>query len=396
MNAKIFDGEDMHDGLYDIAIRDEKIVSIAAHSESIDPKRLKPDCGIIVDADGAWIMPGLIDLHVHLTWNGGPDPAADIVNSGFPEHLIETVSNALKYLPCGITSVRDLGSPEDACLYVGRATNCGKLTGPRIFGSGMSLIMTGGHDPFHGMPVDGRDEALKGVRIQVAKGASVIKISATGGVYGREDGEGVSDTELRPEELQMIVDEAHRRNIRVTAHAIGETGVRECLKAGIDCIEHGHFITEDMAEIMYKQGTAYVPTLYIYRFLAENEDIPAYARKKSRAIVERHRQALESAMKKGVLVGAGSDAGSPCAPHPSLFEEMSALSMSGMSIQEVLRAATSNAGEILGLKDKLGVIREGAAADMMMVPENPLENLQILRNPAVVIARGRIIMDSRR
>ena len=385
--ARVFDGREPLDGLFDLHLSEGIITRVAPHA-----KRLPHAAGEeVVDASGKWALPGLIDLHVHLTWNGGSDPAKEIETSTPEEHLIETLSNALKYPLQGVTSVRDLGSPEDACLFVGRAVERGQIQGPRIFGSGMSLIMTGGHDPFHGLPVDGPMEALKGVRRQVAKGAHVIKISATGGVYGRETGEGVDDIELRPEEIQMIVDEAHRRNVKVTAHAIGESGIRECLKAGIDCIEHGHYIQEDMAEIMRKQNTALVPTFFIYRHLADSDDIPPYARAKAARVVEQHRKALRLAKEKGVLIGAGSDAGSPQAPHPCLVEEILALEEGGLSGLEALRAATANAGAILGLADRLGVIAEGAFADLLLVGENPLEDLNVLRNPTHVIARGRVV-----
>lgn len=386
--ARIFDGMDALDGQYDVYVAEGAIVRVVpggGEAPAGDPGEE------VVDAAGRWLLPGLIDLHVHLTWNGGADPAGDITATGPQEHLLETVANTLRYLPHGITSVRDLGSPEDACLYVARATESGRIPGPRVFGSGMSLIMTGGHDPFHGLPVDGPAEALKGVRTQVAKGAHVIKISATGGVYGRAEGEGVDDTELRPEEIRMIVDEAHRRNVKVTAHAIGEQGIRECLKAGIDCIEHGHYIQKDMADIMRKQGTALVPTFYIYRHLAEGEGIPAYARAKAQKVVEQHGRALRLAYEKGLCIGAGSDAGSPQTPHPSLHEEISALAGGGLSHRDALRAATGNAGEILGMGGRLGVVREGALADMILVGGNPLENLDVLRSPEIVVSRGRIV-----
>lgn len=384
-NVHVFDGRDLLEGLYDIFIQEQKISKICVH----DPASCANE-EVILDGDGRWLLPGLIDLHVHLSWNGREDPAADINHSTREENMLETVSNALKYLKHGITSVRDLGSPDDAALYVGRAIEKGQLVGPRIFAAGMSLIMTGGHDPFHGVPVDGPWEALKGVRTQVKKGAKVIKISATGGVYGRESGESVDDTELRQEEIDMIIDEAHRRKVPVTAHAIGENGIRACLEAGIDCIEHGHFIQPDMARRMAEQNTALVPTLYVYQNLAENPDIPAYAREKSLEVVKQHSKAVNCACRKGVLIGTGSDAGSPNTPHPSLLEEILAMEHIGFSTIDVLRATTSNAAEILGMKGKLGAVSEEAFADLLIVDDNPADNLRALEAPFAVIAGGRV------
>lgn len=275
---------------------------------------------------------------------------------------------------------------------MGQAIQKGWFAGPRIYASGMSITMTGGHDPFHAIPVDGPWEALKAVRTQVFKGCSVIKISATGGVYGRIEGEGVDDTELRDEELQMIMNEAHRRKVPVTAHAIGEQGVRSCLNAGIDCIEHGQYIQPDMAEQMAKQGTAYIPTLFVYKHHADNPNTPEYTRKKSIDVLEHHRNALKYAREHGVLIGTGSDAGSPNTPHPALLQELFALSGAGMSNEEVLTAATSNAAKILWQEGQVGIIKEGAFADLLLLKENPCQNLETLKEIDTIIANGRIVL----
>ena len=383
--AHIFDGIQALEGLWDVEVDGKHIKGLSPSTSGHEAFE-----GETIDAQGAWLLPGLIDLHVHLTWNGGQDPATDITMSGKEENLLETVSNTLKYLSQGITSARDLGSPDDAAIFVGKATASGQILGPRIFNSGMSLIMTGGHDPFHGLAVDGPWEALKGVRRQVSKGAQVIKISATGGVYGRETGEGVDDTELRQEELDIIIDEAHRRNVPVTAHAIGEQGIRSCLEAGIDCIEHGHFIQPDMAQKMKEQGTAHVPTFYIYQHLANDPAVPAYARAKAAEVLKHHRNAVGYSYDAGVVIGAGSDAGSPMVPHPALLQELVALSDAGLPLDYVLKTATGNAGEILGCKGSLGVIREGALADCILVAGNPLQDLQALQDPRLVVLNGKI------
>ena len=380
----VFDGLQALEGLWDVQVKGNQI-------HSIQPSADQNIEGPAIDAQGAWLLPGLIDLHVHLTWNGGQDPATDITVSTEQENLLETVANTLRYLPQGITSVRDLGSPLDASLYVGKATASGQLLGPRIFTSGMSLIITGGHDPFHGLAVDGPWEALKGVRTQVAKGAKVIKVSATGGVYGRESGEAVDDTELRQDELDMIISEAHRRNVPVTAHAIGEQGIRACLKAGIDCIEHGHYIQPDMAQQMKAQGTAHVPTFFVYQHLANSPDIPAYARNKAAEVLKHHRQAVRYSYETGVTIGAGSDAGSPMVPHPALLNEMLALADVDLPLEYVLRTATAHAAQILGCKDQLGVIKEGALSDCILVAGNPLQDLAALRDPQLVILNGEIV-----
>lgn len=387
--VNVFDGCTRLDGTHDVLVQDSRIQDVLLHAEDV------AFCGYReIPGAGCTLLPGLIDLHIHLTWNGGPDPANDIRRETFPEHLMATVSSALRYLPKGITSVRDLGSPGDASLHLDKAIRAGKLAGPRIFGCGQSIIMTGGHDPFHGVMADGPWEALKAVRTQAAKGARVIKISATGGVYGREEGEGVDDVEFRREELEMIIDEAHRRNLKVTAHAIGESGIQGCLDAGIDCIEHGHCITERMAEEMREKGVALVPTFYIYQHLSSTEEVPAYAREKSRQIIARHREALKWAREKGVLIGAGSDAGSPFGPHPLLLSELQALTEGGLTNSEALKAATYDAARILGEADRIGSIKKGTIADLVLVSGNPIEDLETLDTPVLVLKDGEIVFSS--
>src|SRR5919199_2706499 len=153
------------------------------------PPGAAPAGARLIPLDGATLLPGLIDLHVHLVWDGGPDPAATNAADGAHLTAIKAVEHARRTLQSGITTVRDLGSVQDIAITVARAVEQGVFPGPRIVASGRTLIMTGGHDPFWGLPVDGPTEALKGVRRQVAAGAGVIKLSATGGVYGRPVGE---------------------------------------------------------------------------------------------------------------------------------------------------------------------------------------------------------------
>ena len=386
-NVKIFDGIRTLDGKYDILINGSIIEDISLYSGSRNFKGSEEISGA-----GCTIIPGMIDLHVHLTWNGGPDPANDIRRESPYEHIMTTVASALRYLPKGITSVRDLGSPEDSCIHVGNAIRVGKFSGPRIFGSGQSIIITGGHDPFHGIMADGPWEVLKAVRTQAAKGAKVIKISATGGVYGREEGEDVNDVEFRQEEVSIIVDEAHRRNLKVTAHAIGEAGIQGCLNAGIDCIEHGHCITEKMAEEMRDKNISLVPTFYIYQHLSSSDSVPAYAKEKAGQIIARHRDALRWAYEKGVTIGAGSDAGSPHGPHPLLFKEIEALVQGGLTNEDALKAATYNAAKILGEEKRLGSVKEGFIADLVLVHGDPSEELGTLDAPLLVIKDGGIVI----
>lgn len=389
--ARVFDGERELPGIYTIMVQGTRIEQVFPSSQA--PEALLQSVrqtGRLYEAEDSTLLPGLIDLHIHLVWDGSTDPVSTLLLQKPEETLLWAAGVAEKYVRRGITTVRDLGSSGDAAIHVAVAIERGWITGPRIIASGRTLIMTGGHDPFWGIMVDGPYEALKAVRTQIFAGAGVIKVSASGGVYGRARGEQVENSELRLDELKAIVEEAHRLGLKVAAHAISESSIANCLEAGVDTIEHGHFLTQEQAEVMVAKGSALVPTLYVYRRIAEAEGIPAYARAKARNIVEQHRRAVLMAREKGLLVGAGSDAGSPLTPHPSLIEEIACLVDAGFTPEEALRAATGSAAKILGLEGEIGSIKPGLRADLMLVRGRPLHDLSHLGAVILVVQNGQI------
>src|SRR5699024_4990420 len=204
----------------------------------------------VIDGEGKFLIPGLIDLHVHMMWDGSLNPVGTTESEGYEQMLIRAVNNTQHYVAHGITTVRDIGAIEDISLHVAKAVDRGLIQGPTIIASGKTLTMTGGHDPFWARFVDGKDEALKGVREQSYKGAKVIKVSATGGVYGRTEGEQVGNSELSLEEMTIICEEAHSFGLKVASHAIGREGIYNSIIAGVDTIEHGHFMDEELIELM--------------------------------------------------------------------------------------------------------------------------------------------------
>jgi imidazolonepropionase-like amidohydrolase len=347
--------------------------------------------GRVIDLAGATVLPGLIDLHLHLCWDGTRNPVAANERDGIELTIVKAVEHARRTLMSGMTTVRDVGSVEDIALPIAQAIDEGVFPGPRVIASGQTLIMTGGHDPFWGLMVDGADEALKAVRRQVYAGAKVIKLSATGGVYGRTSGEDVGQAELTREEIGVICTEAHRFGVKVAAHAIGEAGIANAVHGGVDTIEHGHFLTPALADAMARRGTALIPTLFVYRQIASQPGIPAYAQEKAKAIVERHRRVVQMARDAGVVVGAGTDAGSPETPHPTMIEELTCLVDAGMTPAEALAAATSTAAEILDLGDEIGTIAPGMVADLIAVDGDPTADLERLRDIRLVVRDGKVV-----
>jgi len=340
----------------------------------------------VIDAKEKVLIPGLIDLHVHLMWDGSLNPVQTLQDEGYEQMLIRATSYCETYLKNGITTVRDVGSVDDISLHVSKAVNRGLIQGPEIISSGKTLTITGGHDPFWAKFVDGKDEALKGVREQIFNGAQVVKVSATGGVYGRTEGEEVGNAELNIDELKVIANEAHKFGLKVASHAIGREGILNSINAGIDTIEHGHYLDDNLIKMMEKKGIAWNPTLFVYNQIANQYNIPNYAKEKAIKIVDRHVKAFKSFFYRDILVGAGSDAGSPLTPHPSLLEELLLMNEYIEDKINILKTATVNAGKILG--KNTGQIEEGYSADFIIVNNNPLDNLHHLRDIYKVFKQG--------
>ncbi len=360
---------------------------------SVRPTGQAPAGATVLDLDGAFLMPGLIDMHVHLVWSGDPDPAATVEQDGQQLTTIRAVANARAELEAGVTTVRDVGSYWDLAITLARAVDRGHIVGPRIVASGQTIIMTGGHDPFWGLPSDGVDAIVRSVRRQVTLGAGLIKVSATGGVYGRPEAEEIGQSELSFDELQAAASEAHRFGLRVSSHALGREGIRNSVLAGIDTIEHGHFLDEEIVAEMKRRGTILCPTLYIYQIIADGAggEIPRYAMEKSRKAEKAHREAFQMAMEAGIPMVAGTDAGSCSTPHPSLVKEMVAMAGQGMPIPQVLRAATTTAAEALGRGSQFGTIEPGKRADLVALEANPLEDLSALERIKHVVRSGVLI-----
>ncbi|MCM8748429.1 amidohydrolase family protein [Thermomicrobiaceae bacterium CFH 74404] len=358
--------------------------------------RFSPRDHQVIDLSGAFLMPGLIDMHVHLVWSGGSDPANVVASEGEQLTVIRAVENARAELEAGITTVRDLGGNWDIPLSVARAIERGYVCGPRVVACGQTIIMTGGHDPFWGIASDGPQAVLHAVRRQISLGARVIKVAATGGVYGRPEGEEVGQSELTEEELAVAAREAHRFGLRVAAHAIGADGIGNAVRAGVDTIEHGIYLTEELVAEMAARGTALCPTLLVYRTIAENRSgtIPAYAVHKARQAAYAHRSSFRMALDVGIPIVAGTDAGSPDTPHPSLVAELELMCEYGMAPDQALASATRVAADVLGLGATLGTLEPGKRADLLVVDGNPLEELGQLRRVRCVLRSGALVSAS--
>jgi imidazolonepropionase-like amidohydrolase len=339
----------------------------------------------VIDGQGSYVLPGLIDAHVHLIWNGSSHPQS-LIEGADPEAVtLYAYRHALQTLSLGITSVRDLASPFKSVLQVRNAINQKLLTGPTIVASGPSISMTGGHIHYIGVEADGADEVRKTARNLLKQGADVIKVMATGGIY--TNGEEPGSVQMTLEELKAAREEASKKNKKTAAHAQGLQGILNCLEAGIETIEHGIYADRHALTLMKESGTYLVPTMIVFRNLASDSGIPPWAHKKVLPVLEPHRSMLEQAISMKLKIATGTDCGSPATPPKYYFDELLIMQEAGMSAMEVIQASTRVAAECIDLPDR-GTIREGQKADFIIVQENPLQNLNVLRGSKQVVKDG--------
>ncbi|MBU8729757.1 amidohydrolase family protein [Cytobacillus oceanisediminis] len=343
----------------------------------------------IIDCTGKHILPGLIDCHVHLVWNGSADPQSVIKNEENDRIALEAYKHALDTLKLGVTTVRDLGAPDRTVLHVRNVIDSGLLAGPTIIASGAPICMTGGHVYYLGYESDGPDEVRKNTRRVLKEGADLVKVMATGGIYTK--GEEPGSVQLTIEELSAAKEEALKKNKKVSAHADGIEGIMNCLEVGIDTIEHGIYADRQALEIMKNQGTFLVPTMAVMRQLISSPDIPAYALEKAKQVVGPHFSMLQEAVQIGVKIATGTDCGSPLTPPRYYYDELAIMHEAGMSEMEVIKASTNVAAECLGIEDQRGSISPGKFADLLIVDSNPLNDLNSLRGDKLVMKNGVLV-----
>lgn len=358
---------------------------IAAVEENV------PEGAVVVDCSGTYLVPGIMDAHVHLVWEGtAPDPMYETVRDGNYLNFAKGVASAIKSLKAGVTTVRDVGCNDDCSIPLARAVNIGLIQGTNIIPCGGAIQGSYGHCPMIGSIANTKEQLID--KIKRLKGYDIemsippthwIKIMASGGAAGLED---VGPCMYSLEELKAIAYEAHRLNMKVAAHALSYDAISKCVDAGIDTIEHGGALDEELLIKMKENGQCWVPTLQVYRELAAGRGVIADVIVEKATIVrENQKKAFAAAMKIGTKIVAGSDAGSPnFGPHPSILKELVAMNEFGMPADEVIRSATLNAAVELGVKDR-GVLEAGKIADIVILKENPLENLHAFTESLVSV-----------
>ena len=358
----------------------------------------------LVDLDAYTVLPGLIDLHTHLTSEQRQGGYIDRFQLSEADYAVKAAVNARKTLLAGFTTVRDLGDAYNATIALRNAVDAGALPGPRIYTAGKAIGSTGGHaDPTNGWApmirgdpgpqggvANGPWEAVKAVRQRYKDGVDLIKITATGGVLSlAKSGENPQFTE---EEIRAIVATAGDYGFHVAAHAHGAEGMKRAVRAGVRSIEHGTYLDDEVIALMKQHGTYYVPTISAGRFVADKAAVEGYfpdiVRPKAAAVGPQIQDTFAKAYRAGVKIAFGTDTG--VGPHGLNAREFRYMVEGGMPAMDAIRSATSGAAAVLGATDELGTIEAGKLADLIAVSGNPLADVSVLEDVRFVMKDGEV------
>lgn len=380
-------GELLQPGI--VVVEGEKVVAV-------NPPALPAEAEVIALGD-VTLLPGLIDVHTHLTMDFDGDwQSALTQDAAF--HALRGAKNAKQTLLAGFTTVRDLGAGGFADVALMHAIHKGFVDGPDIFPSAHAIGITGGHCDIIGFApgileltpregvADGKAAILQAVRYQIKHGAKVIKTCATAGVLSMEGPVGAQ--QYSDEELKIVVEEAHRHGLKVAAHAHGDQGILTAVKSGVDSIEHGTMLTRKTALTMKKKGAFLVPTVYLTKVFDLNM-VPETIREKAKTIGKHAMTGLELAIDQQVPIAYGTDAG--VFPHGDNGKQFAVLVEHGMTPIDAIRTATVNATTLLGVGDR-GKIASGLRADIIAVPGNPLKDIRAIESVQFVMKAGKIYL----
>ncbi|WP_420316598.1 amidohydrolase family protein [Ekhidna sp.] len=361
------------------------------------------DGDVVVDLKNHTVMPGWIDMHVHIEGESSPDRYIRMFTDNPADKAFLSVDIAKRTLMAGFTTVRDVGG-SGVNVSLREAIAKGLIDGPRIFTSEKGLSITGGHgDPTNGFRsdlmgdpgskegvVNSVEDARKAVRQRYKNGADLIKITATGGVLSvAKDGSGAS---FQEEEIRAIVQTASDLGFHVAAHAHGDEGMRRAVANGVKTIEHGTYMSDATMDLMIQKNSYLVPTITAGMEVAENAKKPGYYPKvvaeKAKVIGPKIQGTFARAYKKGVPIAFGTDAG--VFKHGENAREFTYMVEAGMPAIEAIICATSNNASLLGMDDQIGTLKEGFMADIVAVPGNPLEDIEVMKAVNFVMKEGKI------
>jgi imidazolonepropionase-like amidohydrolase len=355
-----------------------------------------PQGAKVIDLSKATVMPGFIDAHVHLTMAAGHSGPAGLTIS-VPRSALIGARNARVTLMAGFTTVRNLGAEGFSDVALRDAINDGDVIGPRMQVSGPMISITGGHGDNSILPfeyhatgdgvADGPEEVRHRVRENIKYGADVIKFAASGGTMSKGDNPLLEA--YSPEEMQILISEAHRQGRKVATHAHSALAIKDAVRAGVDSVEHGIFLDDEGIALMKQHGTYLVPTsfpLFWYMDNMASMHLPKYTEDKIKVILPIGKASMSNAFKQGVKVALGTDAG--VYPHGLNGGEFSTMVKLGLTPTQALQAGTVNAADLMGWTDQVGSIEAGKFADIVAVNGDPLADISILQHVDFVMKGG--------
>ncbi|MEZ5961066.1 MAG: amidohydrolase family protein [Hyphomonadaceae bacterium] len=367
---------------------------------AIEPGYVTRDGATVIDQRNRFVLPGLIDSHVHLTSELGPNQLIEEVTLTAADGALRGAENARTTVMAGFTTVADLGANNDSIFALRRAIAERRIPGPRIIASGSAVTPDGGHADANGFSPDivnvlrspsacsGADACRRAVRRQIQAGADIIKITATGGVLSNTAA-GV-EQQFSDAELQAIVEAAHAMGRRVTAHAHGAGGINAALRAGVDSIEHGSYTDQESLRLFRRNDAYLVPTILAGVTVEELADrggvLTPNQAAKAREVGTRMRQSIRNARRAGVRVAFGTDSG--VSRHGINAREFQFLVEGGYTPMQAIEIATVNAADHLQLNGVAGRIAPGYSADIIAVDGDPTQDVETLMHVRFVMARG--------
>lgn len=392
------------DGVSKKAMTEKSIVVEDKNIVSIENGYISPNDGDeVIDLKNHTVMPGWIDMHVHMEGETSPDRYIRAFTDNPADKAFASVDIAKRTLMAGFTTVRDVGG-SGVNVSLRDAIAKGTIDGPRIFTAEKSLAITGGHaDPTNGYRddlmgdpgpkegvVNSVEDARKAVRQRYKNGADLIKITATGGVLSvAKDGQGAHFQEA---EIKAIVEAAADLGFHVAAHAHGDEGMRRAVANGVKTIEHGTYMSDATMDLMIQKNSYLVPTITAGMEVAENAKKPGYYPKvvadKARVIGPKIQGTFSRAYKRGVPIVFGTDAG--VFKHGENAREFTYMVEGGMPAMDAIISATSVPAKLLGMEDQIGTLKAGYLADIVAVPGNPLEDIEVMKDVKFVMKEGKV------
>jgi len=401
-NARLFDGTGrLPEGPTTVLVECDRITKVGPSAEVEIPSNFDA-----IDASGMFLMPGLVDAHVHITGSGDPN-VLKRMKELVPHAAIRSAQNAKTTLEAGFTAVRDAGAGFLVDVALKQAINEGLIPGPRLQVAGKGLSITGGHgDTRNGWPpevefkgravVDSPDEARRAAREQLRDGADHIKLHATGGVMS--EGDVPTARGLTIEEMRAAIEEANNVGKKTMAHAQGSLGIKNAILAGINSIEHGFYLTDEIIELMLKRDVFLVPTLVAVHQIVVNgtkAGIPEYGVRKAIEAEQAHIASFRKAYEAGVKIAMGTDASTPFNYHGRNALELELMVNAGMKPVDALLAATRMGAELMGWGDRMGQVKPGFWADMILVDGDPIADIRVLQDVSkikCVIKGGQVVV----